>query len=365
MKFDLLFSDLVALFVGFLGLVAAVVALQNALAGVLTGSAATAAVFALIALTFFVPARRFLVGGSYEAMLKGAAAWQRRIPFVVLHSVWVFLVTFFLLGMKPQDFFGLPTYAQWLFSPLAALPVWALFAIVFVLPGLAFRPYLMPRSHRFDAKGEGKQGILVRMHQNSHAILIDSHPITERICKCADIVGSFFIVACFAAFVFSDTHASVQYLEESRLMLYPLTLVIFLLLYLPKGFGLRIVPATGEVLFNAKRKLVNAVCILAASYGLAHIPYFYMIPWGYNQLVESQVAEITYRVDGKVNYAGCRSGLSFLYPEDSSRSFHVCDIDPVLRAAVSAGDAVLIHGKNSYYGHSAEVLRVPGLTLGT
>lgn len=359
MKIDLLFSDLVAFLMGILGLVAAVVALQNALAGMLMGSAASATVFGLIALSFFLPARRFFVGRSYDAMLESAAAWQRRIPFIVLHSVWLFLVTFFLLGMKPEDFFGVSVFAPWLFSPVAVLPVLVLFAIVFVLPGLAFRPYRTPPPGTLQADGAEKRGILTVIRQNSQAIMVDSHPVTEGICKIADVFASLFVVACFAGFLLSNTHASLQYLEEARPILYPITFLIFLILYLPKNFGLRIVPATGEILFNAKRKLINAVFLLAASYGLAHIPYYYMIPAAYNQLIASQEAEITYKIDGIVNYAGCPSGLSLAYSADSSRSFHVCSVDPVLQASVTEGDSVIVRGKISYYGHSAESLRLP------
>lgn len=360
MKFDLLLSDLVAYCVGFLGLVAAIIALQNAMVGAFAESAVTGAVFALAAILFFVPARRFLVARAYEAMLARAALWQKRIPFIILNCIWIGFVTVFLVGTKPHDLFGASEQIPWLFSPLVLVPIVVLFVIVFVAPGTAFRPYRVVYDCEEREEAPAKRGLITAMRHNRNAILIDSHPTTEKVCKIAEVLSSTLVVVCGIAFFFSDTHASTAYLEQSKILLVVLTTVFFVLLYLPRNYGLRMVPDTGEVLFSAKRKLINVVGILAMSFGLAHVPYFYLIPWGYNHLIATETDEIAYQVDGKVDYKGCRNGLRFAYADNSGKSFHVCSVDTSVRERVSAGDTVLIHGKISRYGHSAGSLRVAG-----
>lgn len=366
MKYDLLLSDLVALVVGFLGLIASVIALQNAISGAFSGSWAPALAFSLMTLIFFLPARRFLMSRPYQAMLARAWHWQQRIPFVVINSVWIFLVTVFLIGTKPEDLFGIATYVPWLFTRPLALAIWILFAMVFVLPGLAFKPFRQAYCETLDEEDvpEATPGLVTRIRQNQNTILIDVHPIVETALKVIDFAGAGLVVIFCTAFLFSDTHASLDFLDAVPQLIWPTMIVLFLFIYLPKNLGTRIVKETGDILYSTRRKLVNAMLVLGLSFGLAHLPYFYLIPWGYNKVFASENAEIGYTVVNTVDYSFCRRGLNFAYPDDPTRTFHVCEVNDAIRSRVTAGDTVFIRGKISWYGHSAEMLRLRGDTTG-
>lgn len=364
MKYDLLLSDMVAYIVGFLGLIAAVAALQIAVSDAVSGLPQTAAIFGLLAVVFSVPARKFLFSRPYHLMIAKAWRWQGRIPFVILNSIWVIMVTAFLIGTKPEGLFGAPEILPWLFSPPFALIVWLLFALVFILPGLAFRQFQQTQLELSDDGVMKSPGLITKIRQSQNTILIDVHPGFEIAMKVADWLCAGLIALCCFAFLFSDTHVSLAYLEETNRLIWPTALVLFLCIYLPKNYGIRIVKETGDILYSAKRKLANAGLALALGYALAHAPYFYLIPYAYNKLLATEDVEIAYQVVGEVSYSFCRDGLRFSYPGNPEKTFQVCDIDPNLRSMVQEGDTVFIRGKFSNFGHSAEVLRLRGRTTG-
>lgn len=139
MKYDLLFSDVIASIAGLFGFLAAAISLQKAMFQWMGGDPSTAGHLVVLALLLFLLSRCFLSSKPYQKMLVLAQRMWLRIPFILVCLLWLLAISIVFNETAPQNLFRIPSLIPWLFTIEAVLLLTLPFLLVFFLPGYAFR----------------------------------------------------------------------------------------------------------------------------------------------------------------------------------------------------------------------------------
>lgn len=222
MKYDLLFSDIVAFVAGLFGLLAAAITLQKALQWWMYGDPLNGVYLALFGLGLFLFARCFLISKPYTRMLRIAAHWTIRVPFFSLCVLWLLIIGLIFDATSPWDLVGLPSYMPWLFSTQAVVVVAVLFILVFLVPGFAYRPYRNSGETQ-DAGGihaqtfEPNSAVLYGNKNSAKPLVRNKGPISKALeavlgLAALAIIGSGIYGMTYAQFISSAAH--VAYVKQ-------------------------------------------------------------------------------------------------------------------------------------------------------